>query len=161
MLASPRTPSPAPFLSLSRCNHPSTLLLTSKALGPQLAVGAVNLPREVVDEALPGRELAHEVLLVEAVHEEAGGDGVLPAVGVQLHQRQVAVLSGAAGAHAVPAAADGRGAQESGPVADRGLGVEHEVRHPGGEAVQAGGSRGQPRGLGRRPGLGAPEAELA
>lgn len=149
-----KTPLPAhPF-------RPATFL-TSKAPGPQLAVGVVKLLRKIVDEALLRGELAHEVLLVQAVHEEAGRDGVLAAVWLQLHQRQIAVLGGAAGTHAVPAAAHRRGAQEGGPVADRSFGVEHESRHPAGKAGQAGGSPGKFRGRGRQRGFSALEPKRA
>lgn len=111
--------------------------LTTRSVILHCQVGVVHvLLQEVKKADLPGKP-TDESLLIEAIEEKAAPDVVFLRARALLHQSQVTGGVFTAGSHAVPASMHPRGRQEGGSTLDGGVCVQHPIRQPCREVLQA------------------------
>lgn len=111
--------------------------LTTRSVILHCQVGIVHVLLQEVEKAdLPGKP-ADESLLIEAIEEKAALDVVFLRARGLLHESQVTSGVLTAGSHAVPAPMHHGGRQEGGSILDGGVCVQHPVRQPCREVLQA------------------------
>lgn len=111
--------------------------LTTRSVILHCPVGIVHVLLQEVEKAdLPGKP-ADESLLIEAIEEKAALDVVFLRARALLHQSQVTSGLLTAGSHAVPAPMHHGGRQEGGSILDGGVCVQHPIRQPRREVLQA------------------------